>query len=334
MDKIQLAHGGGGKLTDELIDQVILKYLPRPAVLLDSAILETDGTAIAFTTDSYVVSPIFFPGGDVGKMAVFGTCNDLAMAGAVPVSLSLALIIEEGFEIEKLERIMQSVGLAAKEAEVTIVTGDTKVVAYGQADGIYINTAGIGRVISGADIGFNRIEEGDKILLSGTIGDHGLAIMAKREGLSFSTPIVSDVASVAGLANELIRKLGGKVKFLRDPTRAGLAGVLVDIASNTRREIFIQERAIPVKPGVKAGAEVLGFEVLDVANEGKFVAVVKDDAIEEALEICRKHPLGKAASVIGTVHQTSSSGRVVMETLIGGKRIVQKPYGEQLPRIC
>ena len=333
MDRIQLAHGGGGKLQDELIEKIIFKHLPRPANLLDSAILENLGT-VAFTTDSYVVSPIFFPGGDVGKLAVCGTCNDLAMVGAEPVALSLGLIIEEGFEISELDRIVESISQAAKEAGVSIVTGDTKVVSHGQADGIYVNTAGIGRMIAGAKIGFGEIREGDVILLNGTIGDHGLAVMARREGLSFTTPIVSDVACVSGLANELVRRLGAKIKFMRDPTRAGIAGVLVDIAVGGGCDVFVRENAIPVLTSVRAAAEVLGFDLLHVANEGKFAAIVDRDAAQDAFSILTNHPLGKSASVIGEIQKSQGRCQVIMETTIGGKRIVQKPYGEQLPRIC
>ncbi len=332
--RIQLAHGGGGKLTDELIRNVILKYLPYQPELLDSAIIENVGEKIAFTTDSYVVNPIFFPGGDVGKLAVCGTTNDLAMAGAKPLALSLALIIEEGLEIAHLERIMQSISQFAESASVKIVTGDTKVVPKGQADGIYINTAGIGRVLPQAKLGFDRICEGDKILINGTIGDHGLAIMAMRENLSFQTTITSDVAVLSQLTGELIETLGSEIKFLRDPTRAGIAGVLNDIASDAGVNILIDESRIPVNSSVKAAAEVLGFDLLNVANEGKFVAVVSERSAEQALNICKKFPEGKLANIIGQVESSSESPAVVMKTSIGGRRFVQKPYGEQLPRIC
>lgn len=334
MDTIQLAHGGGGKLTDDLIATVIFKYLPRPSALLDSACISVEPGWLAFTTDSYVISPIFFPGGDVGKLAVFGTCNDLAMVGAVPQYLSLGLIIEEGFALSDLHRVMQSLAATAAESGVTVVTGDTKVVAHGQTDGIYINTSGIGRVQPEACLGFDRIAEGDAVLISGTIGDHGLAVMANREGLEFRTTITSDVAGVAGVANRLVREFGSQVRFLRDPTRGGLAGVLVDIAANTGREILVHEPAIPCRPEVKAAADVLGLDLLNVANEGKFVAVVAGAAAVDALARLREHPLGQSAAIIGHIGGSRPTARVVMQTAIGGRRVVQKPHGEQLPRIC
>ncbi len=333
-NKIQLAHGGGGKLTDELLRDVILKHLPAQPVLLDSAIVEIGDSRIAFTTDSYTVSPIFFPGGDLGKLAVCGTCNDLSMAGAEPIALSLAMIIEEGFEIEKLERIVKSIAESAKQANVNIVTGDTKVVSHGQADGIYVNTAGVGKLMPQAKLGFDNLHPGDKILVNGTLGDHGLAVMASREGLEFETSIVSDVAILAGLVKELIQKLGDGIKFLRDPTRSGIAGVLVDIAEDAKIDVAISEHDLPINPTVQAAADVLGLDILNVANEGKFVAVVAEGAAEDAISICRKHESGKAASIIGELKKSSSSPAVTMTTRIGGKRFVQKPYGEQLPRIC
>ncbi len=336
--KIQLAHGGGGRLTDELISKVILKHVPYQPVLLDSAIIEmgNSGKRIAFTTDSYVVNPVFFPGGDVGKLAVCGTCNDIAVAGARPIALSLALIIEEGFEYDKFERIMQSIGQAARNADVKIVTGDTKVVPKGQVDGIYINTAGVGEIFEHAKIGFEYICPGDRILINGPIGNHGLAIMAVRENLSFQTTIESDVAYLGHIIKELIRTLGNEIKFLRDPTRSGIAGVLNDIAENANCRVVIDEDAIPVDSSVKAAAEVLGFDLLNVANEGKFVAVVSERACEEALAICKKYSEGKRASIIGRIefNKSDSPPAVILETKIGGKRFVQKPYGEQLPRIC
>jgi hydrogenase expression/formation protein HypE len=333
--RIQLAHGGGGRLTDTLLHDIVLKHLPSQPALLDAAELNLDGASrIAFTTDSYVVSPIFFPGGDLGKLAVYGTCNDLAVTGAKPIALSLALIIEEGFELASLERLMVSVAEASRHADVTIVTGDTKVVSRGQADGIYINTAGIGRILPQSRLGFDRIVPGDKILLSGTIGDHGLAIMAKREGLSFDTPIESDAAPLADLANELIEELADGVRFMRDPTRAGLAGVLVDIARDAGRGVLIREDVIPKNPSTLAAAEVLGLDLLTVANEGKLVAVIDPEQCDHALQICRKYEKSSRAAIIGQISDQVNVGQVVMITSIGGRRIVQKPYGEQLPRIC
>lgn len=334
--RVQLAHGGGGTLTDKLLRDLVLKHLPGQPTLLDAAAVELDGQTdrIAFTTDSYVVSPIFFPGGDLGKLAVFGTCNDLAMAGARPLALSLALIIEEGLEFHTLERIVSSIAEACRQANVTVVTGDTKVVARGQADRIYINTAGVGRILPQGQLGFDHIVAGDQILLSGTIADHGLAIMAKREGLSFETTIKSDAAPLVDVANELVETLAEGVKFMRDPTRGGLAGVLVDIAKDAGQGVLINENRIPSNPSTRAAAEMLGLELLTVANEGKFVAVIDPDQTDRALAICRKHAIAAQAAVIGEIGADVNPGQVVMTTAIGGRRIVQKAYGEQLPRIC
>jgi len=332
--QIKLAHGGGGRLTDRLVKDLILKHLPHQPTLLDAATVETPDSAIAFTTDSYVVSPIFFPGGDLGKLAVFGTCNDLAVAGAKPVALSLALIIEEGLELDTLERLVQSIGLACRESGVKVVTGDTKVVRRGQADGIYINTAGVGYIWQQARLGFELIEPADLILLSGPIGDHGLAIMAQREGLRFQTPIASDTTNLADLAGDLVAELGSGVKFMRDPTRGGLAGVLVDIADNAARDVMIYESQIPTHPTGRAAAEVLGLDLLTVANEGKLAAVIEPSCGDKALDVCRRFEKSAQAALVGEIGDARSPGRVVMTTLAGGRRIVQKPYGEQLPRIC
>jgi len=330
---ITLADGGGGRQTDQLLGDLILKYLPHQPILLDAATVELADGIAAFTTDSYTVSPIFFPGGDIGTLAVRGTCNDLAMAGARPVALSLALIIEEGLPVETLQRVLQSVGRTCGELDVKVVTGDTKVVPRGQADGIYINTAGIGRISPNADLGFERIRTGDKILLTGTIGDHGLAVMARREGLSFDTPIVSDVAALTNLAGQLVDELASAIKFMRDPTRAGVAGVLADITENTNKQVMVYEDRIPVNPATRSAAEVLGLDVLTVANEGKLIAVIDPNCAGKALAICRRFEYAAAASIIGEVN-AAGSGRAVLTTAVGGRRIIQKPHGEQLPRIC
>jgi hydrogenase expression/formation protein HypE len=336
IERIQLAHGGGGKLTDTLIQHVILKHLPLPksGQLLDSAILETGERKLAFTTDSYVVSPIFFPGGDIGKLAICGTCNDLAMVGAVPKWISLGLIIEEGLPINELDRVLTSVAKTAHDAGVSVVTGDTKVVGKGQADGLFINTSGIGLVLPNSQIGFDRIEEGDVVIISGTIADHGLSIMAVREGMEFTTTITSDVACISPLANELIINLGPDVKFMRDPTRGGLAGVLADVSEISRHDLHIDETNIPILPSVQSAADILGLDCLSMANEGKFVAVVKNSSAANSLEILKNNPLGNRASIIGMIQGSSNQPKVILKTKIGGTRIVQKPYGEQLPRIC
>ncbi len=337
LKQIQLAHGGGGRLTDELISNIILKHIPHQDVLTDGAIIESGNNRLAFTTDSYVVNPIFFPGGDVGKLAICGTCNDIAVSGAKPIALSLALIIEEGLEISQLDAIMQSISESARQAEVKIVTGDTKVVPKNQADSIYINTAGIGAILEKSNLGFEHISEGDKILINGTIGDHGLAVMALRENLRFQTTIKSDVSYIGNITEELIQTLGNDIKFLRDPTRAGIAGVLNDIADNSQCTIIIEEQAIPINPSVKAAAEILGLDLLTVANEGKFIAVVSEKSADKAIDICKKYPEGSQANIIGHIESKASSNSqpaVILRTAIGGRRFVQKPYGEQLPRIC
>jgi hydrogenase expression/formation protein HypE len=331
---IKLAHGGGGRLTDQLVKDVILKHLPHQPSLLDAAVMEATESRLAFTTDSYVVSPMFFPGGDIGKLAVFGTCNDLAMSGAKPVALSLALIVEEGLELSVLERVIKSVAEACGQAGVKVVTGDTKVVSRGQGDGLYINTAGIGHVRPGADMGFHRIETNDAVLLSGTIGDHGLAVMAQREGLGFGTPIVSDAANLAPAANALIDELGPAVRFMRDPTRGGLAGLLVDVAETSAKDVMVDEDRIPTHPATLAAAVVLGLELLAVANEGKFVAVLAPESADAALRICKRFEQASRACLIGRIGRAACPGRVLMKTHTGGRRIVQKPYGELLPRIC
>ena len=334
-DRILLAHGGGGQLSDELIRQLILPSFSNDvlAELSDSAKLDLEPGSICFTTDSYVVKPLFFNGGDIGKLAVCGTVNDLAVVGAKPVALALALLIEEGFEVEMLERILASVGKAAKENDVDIVTGDTKTVEVGAADGLFVNTAGIGVRPAGIDLGFDRIAVGDKILINGTIGDHGMTIISQREDIKFDSPLTSDCAGLAGLTCELLRSTDG-VKFMRDPTRGGLAATLNEIARGCGLSIEIDEKDIAVRHEVQAAADMLGFDVLTIANEGKFVAVVSPGTAEKCLQICRQHPLGTKASLIGEVKETGDLPTVELVTRIGGRRIVPMPYGRELPRIC
>jgi hydrogenase expression/formation protein HypE len=334
-EKILLAHGGGGQLSDELIRQTILAGLgeKRPAGLEDSAKINLPSKSICFTTDSYVVKPLFFNGGDIGKLAVCGTINDLAVAGARPIALSLSLIIETGLEFAILEKIIDSIAKTAGENNVHIVTGDTKTVDVGQADKIFINTTGIGVRLKGANLGFDKIRAGDKIILSGTIGDHGITILSEREGIKFQTKLKSDCAALAGLTCEILQKTKG-VKFMRDPTRGGLAATLNEICRQTGLAIVIEQSKIPVNPTVQAAADMLGFDVLEIANEGKFVAVVSPDCAKKVLQICKKHPLGKKAELIGQIVKTADTPVVEMETAIGGRRIVQMPYGSQLPRIC
>ncbi|MEI7835250.1 MAG: hydrogenase expression/formation protein HypE [Planctomycetota bacterium] len=334
-ERIQMAHGGGGQLTGELIQQVILPALGATSAgpMTDAAEIEGTGR-LAFTTDSYVVRPLEFPGGDIGKMAVCGTVNDLAVVGARPVALSLGLIIQEGFEIELLRRLLASAGQKAAQIGVPIVTGDTKVVGREGCDGLIINTAGIGRIPDGVRLGFDRIASGDKVLLSGPLGEHSLTIMTQREGLRISSELISDCEAIDGLTSSLLERLGGGVKFVRDPTRGGLAAVLADAAAATGRDIVIDERAIPVNRTARAAAEMLGLDLLSAANEGKLVVFVAPEAADEALRILAGHEIARHAAVIGAVGPAADVPMVEMMTAIGGRRVVQMPYGEDLPRIC
>ena len=334
-DRILLAHGGGGQLTDELIRHHILPSFKNDtlAELGDSAELNLASKSVCFTTDSYVVKPLFFNGGDIGKLAVCGTVNDLAVAGSRPVALALSLIIEEGFEFELLEKILASIGQAAKQNNVDIVTGDIKTVEAGAADKIFINTAGIGVKLAGVDLGFEKIAVGDKIIINGTIGDHGMTIISQREGIKFQSQLQSDCAGLAELTCRLVENTGD-VKFMRDPTRGGLAATLNEISRASSLSIEIREADLPVNPTVQAAADMLGFDVLTIANEGKFIAIVSPESANDCLNICKNHPLGKEARIIGEIVQTRDVPMVEMITKIGGKRIVQMPYGRELPRIC
>lgn len=334
-ERILLAHGGGGQLTNQLIRGHVLPHLGNDALseLGDSACLELESASICFTTDSYVVKPLFFNGGDIGKLAVCGTVNDLAVAGSRPVALTLSLIVEEGLEVQILDRILQSIGQTAKLAGVSIVAGDTKTVERGSADGIFINTAGIGVRLPGVKLGLDKIAVGDKVLVNGTIGDHGMTIISQREGIRFETQLESDCAALAGLTGALLENVPG-IKFMRDATRGGLAAVLNEMVEGSRLGVEIREADIPIRPVVQAAADVLGFDVLNVANEGKFVAVVAPDAAEKCVDICRTHELGRNVRVIGEVVASRDLPLVELRTKIGGRRIVQMPYGRELPRIC
>lgn len=331
--KILLGHGSGGKLSHELISELILPYLKNSflAELGDSALVPVNSNRIAFTTDSYVVKPIFFPGGDIGKLAVCGTINDLSVAGAKPLFLSCSLILEEGFEISKLEKIIESMQSTAKFAGVQIVTGDTKVVDRGEVDQIFINTAGIG-ICHNCSLGLDRIKVGNKVLINGTIGEHGIAVISKREGLQFQSSIESDCAALNNLIENVIQETSG-VKFMRDLTRGGLGTVLKEIADAIDMNILIDESEIPIKPGVEAACELLGFDPIYVANEGKIVMIV---AASEAENICKKmreHPLGIDSKIIGEVRE-KPAGQVHLKTAIGGTRMIDMLTGVQLPRIC
>jgi hydrogenase expression/formation protein HypE len=332
-DKILLAHGSGGKLAHELVEKSFLKALDNPllAQLDDSAVFDLSGR-LAFTTDSYVVSPIFFPGGDIGKLAVCGTVNDLAMNGAKPLYLSLSFIIEEGLALSELSQIVNSVQKAAEESKVNIITGDTKVVPKGGADRLFINTAGVGIIAKGINISGSNAKPGDKVILSGTIGDHGIAVISRREGLSFATKLESDCAPLGGLVAEML-KVSPDIHCLRDPTRGGLATTLNELAKQSKVSIRIEEDKIPVREEVLAACEMLGFDPLYVANEGKLVAIAPAGEADKILKIMKKNRYGKKAAVIGEV-MAEPAGRVVMKTVLGASRIVDMLVGDLLPRIC
>ncbi len=371
-ERILLSHGGGGKLAQQLIAEEFLPVFGDPALeeLGDSAILSfpsvgprgkrrTGGplaqargkhmgpplretaAALAFTTDAFVVKPLFFRGGDIGRLAVCGTVNDLAVAGAQPLYVSLAMIIEEGFRLDDLRRIVRSAKAAADEAGVRIVCGDTKVVERGSADGIFITTSGIGRMMgkgtvpnSGTvpiSLSPKRIRRGDVVLVSGTLGDHAIAVMSAREGIEFRTEITSDVQPLNDLAQALMA--AAKVRVMRDPTRGGAAAVLNELAQAAQVAVELDESAIPVKPGVRGACDVLGLDPLYAANEGKLIAFVSVRTAQAALDAVRSHPKGRDAVIIGRVI-ADRAGRVTMRTALGGRRIVDMPMGEQLPRIC
>ncbi len=334
-DLILLGHGSGGKLSHQLLDEVIIPILSGtpPAGQNDAALLERAGQRLCFTTDSYVVDPIFFPGGNIGDLAVNGTVNDLAMMGARPLWLSAGLIIEEGFSRSELATILTSMRQAADAAGVAIVTGDTKVVPRGKADRIFINTAGIGAIDHPYLIHGANARPGDRIIVSGTIGDHGIAVMASREGLELETDIRSDSAALHGLVEELLEEGGGAVHVLRDPTRGGVATTLKEIATQSSVDLRLQESALPICSAVKGVCSILGLDPLYVANEGKLLAVVAPDAAERLLARMRRHPLGADAAIIGEV-TASGTGRLALETVVGGVRGVEMLAGEQLPRIC
>ncbi len=332
---VQMAHGGGGRLTQQLIERMFVPSFANPqlATLHDGAVLVSAGARLAFSTDSYVVHPLFFPGGDIGSLAVHGTVNDLAMCGARPLALSCALILEEGLPMETLWRVISSMKEAAAAVGVPIVTGDTKVVDRGKGDGVYINTAGIGRIADGIEISPQRARPGDQVLLSGAIAEHGIAILSVRQGLAFEAPIVSDSAPLHELVGGLLDRLGERVHVLRDPTRGGVASALNEIAAAAGVGIRIDEAALPVPPAVRGACEILGLDPLYVANEGKAIAFVAREAAEEALAIWRRHPLGRQAVCIGEV-EAGPAGLVTLRSSIGGTRIVDLLTGEQLPRIC
>lgn len=333
-DIILLGHGSGGRLSHRLLDGVIIPILSGGAqpVQNDAAILEIPGGRIAYTTDSYVVDPLFFPGGDIGRLAVDGTVNDLAMMGARPVALSVGLIIEEGMGVSDLRRVLESMRLAADEAGVSIVTGDTKVVPRGKGDRLFINTSGIGLFDHPHRPGGDRGRPGDLVIVSGTVGDHGVAVMTAREGLSLSTPVRSDVAPLATMVRRLLERCGDGVHVLRDPTRGGVATTLKEIALQSSVDITLDERSIPVSPSVAAVCSLLGLDPLYVANEGKLLAIVDPSIANDALDAIKRDRFGGDAAIIGRVEE--GDGTVRMVTTAGGTRRVDMLSGEQLPRIC
>lgn len=333
-DKVLLAHGGGGLLTKELIESVILPVLDNPLLrpLDDAAILHAGVGDLAFTTDSYVVSPLFFPGGDIGKLCVCGTVNDLAVKGAEPLWMSLGLVLEEGLPMADLERVIGSIGAAAREAGIQVVTGDTKVVEKGRCDGLYVNTAGIGRVAAPTAVGPGEIRSGDAIIVNGFLGDHGMAIMAQRSGISFSPELVSDCAPLWDLVRTAL-STGADVHAMRDLTRGGLAGALCELAETSGLGMRVWESRLPVRPSVRGACELLGFEAMTVANEGKLVLFCPAGHAPKVLAALKAHPLGGQAAVIGEV-TADAAGKALLATRIGGERIIDIPPGETLPRIC
>jgi hydrogenase expression/formation protein HypE len=336
--RIVLGHGSGGKLTADLIAKVFLPAFRNPTLdkMDDQAVLRFGDTRLAFTTDSFVVTPIFFPGGDIGRLAIHGTVNDLAMSGATPLYLSAAFILEEGLPVDDLRRVVESMRAAAAEAGVQLVTGDTKVVNRGKGDQIFITTTGIGIIENGVNISADQARPGDKIILSGTIGDHGMTIMAQREGLEFEGAIQSDCASLNQLVAAMLSTPAEGRDFIhtmRDPTRGGVATTLNELARHANVGIVIDQRSIPVRESVQGTCEVLGLDPLYVANEGKLLAFVVPEMADAVLHRMRQHTLGRDAAIIGEVVDTHP-GMVLMKTEIGGTRVLDVMFGEQLPRIC
>ena len=333
-ETVLLGHGSGGKLSSELLHSVFLPPFANPILerLEDQAVLEFGGGRLAFTTDSFVAKPLFFRGGDIGSLAVHGTVNDLAMCGARPFALSAAFILEEGFPLGDLRRIADSMARAASAAGVPVVTGDTKVVERGSGDGVYVTTTGIGIVPPGVNLSASHVLPGDAVLLSGAVGDHGIAMLSSREGLELDGDIASDSAPLNGLVETMLA-VTGQVHAMRDPTRGGLASTLNEIAKQSQVGIALREDAIPVHSGVRGACEVLGLDPLHVANEGKLVAFVPMAHAAEVLDAMRRHPLGAEAALIGSVVKRDP-GMVTMRTLFGTTRIVDMLPGDQLPRIC
>jgi len=333
-EKVVMAHGGGGTLSNQLIQKMFMSQFDNEMLKQehDGAIFNIGNQRFAFSTDSYVVNPIFFPGGDIGDLAVNGTVNDISMCGAKPLYISAGFIIEEGFEMQDLWQVVLSMKKAAQKAGVQIVTGDTKVVDHGKGDKIYINTAGIGIIPENINISAENCAVGDKIIVSGRVAEHGIAIMSAREGLEFESEVKSDSASLNGLV-EAMFNVTNQIHVLRDPTRGGLSSALNEIAQKSNQGMLIHQDKIPITEQVKAACELLGLDPLYIANEGKLIAILPKDHADDVLKQMKKHPEGKYSEIIGEV-VSSNPGTVVMETLIGSKRVVDMLSGEQLPRIC
>ncbi len=335
-EKISLAHGNGGIQMRKLLHEQVFSVLDNPSLREedDGAVLTAEGKGeLIFSTDSFVVQPLFFPGGDIGHLAVCGTVNDIAMMGGVPEALSLAFIIESGLPLETLEKIIKSIKQTAEKADVKIVTGDTKVVEKGQADKIYINTSGIGWKSGAAPTGWRTVQPGDAVIVSGSIGHHGVAVLAARNELPFVTELKSDAMPVNKIIEKLLKKIP-EIRWLRDPTRGGLAAALNELAEQTDLEIELDEAAIPVAEDVRGAAEILGLEPLYLANEGRFVVVCPQEKADMVQELIKKENPELSPAQIGTVKTADSGGRVILSTKYGSKRIIDMPSGEQLPRIC
>src|SRR5579885_74639 len=333
-DTVLLGHGSGSRLSGDLIREIFLPAFQNPVLerLDDQAIVPRKGSRLAITTDSFVVKPLFFRGGDIGSLAVHGTVNDLAMGGAEPLYLCAAFIIEEGLSLDVLARVAESMARAADSAGVEIVTGDTKVVERGKGDGLFINTTGIGIVPEGVELSADRAKVGDKVLLSGPVGDHGIAILAQREGLEFETTIESDSAALNTLVETMLQA-SHAIRCMRDPTRGGVSSTLNEIAQQSQVAIELQENAIPIREEVRGACELLGLDPLYVANEGKLIAIVPPDAAGNVLSVMKSHPLGREARMIGTVC-AAHPGLVTLRTELGTSRVVDMLAGDQLPRIC
>jgi hydrogenase expression/formation protein HypE len=331
---VEMSHGGGGRAMAKLVEDIFVRAFDNPLLAQrnDQACFSLPAARLAMTTDSYVIQPLFFPGGNIGSLAVHGTVNDLAMAGAKPLYLSAGFIIEEGLKLSDLAQIVASMAAAAKEAGVAIVTGDTKVVEKGKGDGLFINTAGIGQIYEGVAPSGDRARPGDAILVSGSLGDHGVAVMSKRENLAFDVDILSDSQSLHDLVAAMVTELPG-IHVLRDPTRGGLAATLNEIAHQSGVGIELEESAIPIKGPVRAACEFLGLDPLNVANEGKLIAICEGGDAERLLSVMRSHPKGQGAAIVGRVVEDADRF-VVMKTAFGGTRMVDWLMGEQLPRIC